>query len=268
MSRNTPHKSAQHQLQQAITTGVPALDFVDDTSLNNISTDTGTYKAGILAGDTEVHAGNRIADVLIQSRKNTSLDLSCAIEVIDTSPPDYTALTNHLRSGYSISLVYIVNEDDVQDLTNRELVESIDENLFVGDYTPGWINLTDQKASLGDILSLDNTSYVVKSWVNELTPRLNSNYTWTYEETVSPSIPVSYPVTRVGMFDAIAPGCLDGLRSRIYTGYHDHNCDDPVVYLVDKDQEYIKLEYRDLQTIQNKRALRRVTPLPGQSPYF
>lgn len=268
MARNTPHKRVQHQLQKALTTGVPVLEFVDDNPLDNLGTNTRSYQSDILTGETEIHAGTRIADLLIKSRKDAQLDCSYAIEVIDTSPPDFPALINHLRSGYAIVLIYIVTDDSIKNLSNKPLVRSVETNLTTGNYSPGWVNINEQTVSLGTILSLNNTRYIIKSWANELTPRLNSNYTWIFKETVVPSIPIQYPLTRVGMFDVVEPNCMDCFTPGLYKGYHDHTQDDPVVYLVNDNQEYVKLEHSDLQTIQNKRALSRVTPLPGRTPYF
>jgi hypothetical protein len=267
MGRNTPHKCAQRRLKQALTTGVPVLDLVESNPLENISTNTGTYQSDILTGDTEVHVGNRITDILVKSRQNTQLNCACAIEVIDTSPPDYAALINHLRSGYSIALVYIT-DGDANHLLQKPLVQDIRSKLGISRYTPGWIDVENGRASLGDIFSLNNISYRVKSWLNELTPRLNSSYTWLFEEAIVPYTPVSYPITHVGMFEAVKPDCIDRLKQTIYDGYYDHTGNNPVVYLVDNDQSFVKLNHSDLQKIQDYRALARLTPLPGQTPHL
>lgn len=267
VGRNNAHKCAQQQLHQSLATGVATLDFIDDNPLDLISSNAGEYQADLLTGNTEVHAGNRVIDVGVKTRDEINLECKYALEVIDTSPPDYGALINHLRSGYAIALVYITDEGPLEVNSSTELVQAIEKDLFIEEYDPGWINLG-ETASLGTILSLNNTRYAVKSWANDLAPRLNSKYTWTYTETVVHDLPVNYPVTCLGKFEAVKPDCLESLNAGLYTGYHDHTQHDPIVYLVDHNQEYVRLEIPELQAIQTEKALSRVTPLPGSTPSF
>jgi hypothetical protein len=263
--RGDAHKVAQQQLQQTFATGSPVLDIVGNnpfTALTNANTET--YLADLLTAETEVPAGRRVVDVLLQTRDGTALDCGYALEVIDTSPPDYGAIINHLRSGFAVALLFIGDDSSVT-ATDCPLITNIETGLSVENYTPGWISIGDQ-ACLGTVLSLTNTRYRIKSWANDLAPALNSHYTWTFKRSVLPEIPIQHPVTSVGVFEVVDPDCLDCLSTGIYRGYHDHTHNDPVVYLVGADQEYVKLEITDLQAVQNAKALARVTPLPGSTP--
>jgi hypothetical protein len=263
--RSDAHKIAQRQLQQTFATGSPVLDIVGNnpfTAITNVNTET--YLSDLLTAKTEVRAGRRVIDVLLQTRDGTALDSSYALEVIGTSPPDYGAIINHLRSGYAVALLYIGDNSCVT-ATDCSLIANIETGLSIDDYAPGWISVGDQ-ACLGTILSLTNTRYRVKSWANELAPALNTHYTWTFKREVLPEIPIQHPVTPVGVFEVVDSDCLDCLSAGIYRGYHDHTQTDPVVYLVGTDQEYVRLQTSELQAVQNAKALARVTPLPGSTP--
>lgn len=266
MGRNDTHRIAQQQLQRTLATGFPILDFVDSNPIEMVNANQERYQVNLLKSDTEVHVGNRVIDVLFQTRDESRVDGSYALEVIDTSPPEYGAIINHLRSGYSVALLYI-QRDTRKRTVNNELVDAIETGLTIDDFAPGWIKIGEE-ACLGTVVSLTNTTYAIKSWANELAPRLNSQYTWTFRETVVPDIPVDHPVTCVGKFDIVNPDCIDDLGTGIYTGFHDHTQQDPVVYLVDSNQEFVRLETPELQAIQNTKALTRVTPLPGSTPSF
>jgi hypothetical protein len=263
--RSKAHIVGQQQLQQ-LAAGIPVLTVVGDYPLSAIrNADIATCQADLLTADTEVHAGNRVIDVLLRTRDEVALDCSYALEVIDTSPPDYGAIINHLRSGYSVALLYIQESDACEKTVDDSLIDAIETGLSIDDYSPGWITIGEE-ACLGTILSLTNTRYRIKSWANELAPGLNSHYTWMFKKTIVPEIPVQHPVTSVGTFDVVQPDCLDCLSAGIYSGYHDHTQHEPVVYLVGPTQECVKLDKTDLQTVQNTKALARVTPLPGSTP--